>query len=89
LAVESTPPPWNFAPCPTYHQELEGVSATFQSYLLNCGQAAPIPPYGGETFETYRDVPAGAQPGPAVLVWSIDGSPTRYQTARINVEIVP
>jgi hypothetical protein len=89
FSAEPQPQLWSFSPCPTYHQELEGVSGTFHSYLLNCGQAAPIPANGSATFEMYMDVPGGTHPGPAVLVWSIDGSPSRYQTARTNVEIVP
>jgi hypothetical protein len=82
-----TPTPMTFTPCPTYHEELEGVAGTFHTYQLNCEQAAPIQANASETFEMYVDLPADTHPGPAVLVWSIDGSPTIYQTARANIEI--
>ncbi len=80
--------PMAFASCPTYREELEGIDGGFHTYKLNCRAARPIPANGSETFEMYVDVPAGAHQGPAVLVWSIDGSPTVYQTAKINIQVL-
>lgn len=85
--VDPTPSPLSFAPCPTYHLELEGVEGTFHTYELNCAQAAIIGPNGSETFEMFIDVPRDAQPGPATLVWSIDGSPQQWQRASAYVAI--
>src|SRR5216683_1688839 len=62
--VLPTPSPLTFNPCPTYHDELEGVSGTLHSYLLNCQQAETIPANGKESFEMFIDVPRGAAPGP-------------------------
>ena len=80
-------PTMTFKPCPTFHDELEGITGTFHSYRLNCGAAAPIPFGGRETFAMDIDIPAAAQPGPAVLIWSIDGSPATYQTGHSYLQI--
>ncbi len=87
--TDSTPAALVFSPCPTYHEELEGEPGTFHTYQLNCEQATTIEPYGSETFEMFIDVPVDAHPGPAVLIWSVDGSPATYQTARTNIWIEP
>ncbi len=76
-----------FSPCPTYHVELEGVDGTFHTYQLNCAESATIPANQGETFEMFIDVPRSARPGPATLVWSIDGSPQRWQRASAYIAI--
>jgi hypothetical protein len=80
-------PTLTWSPCPSYHEELEGVPGTFHTYRLNCAAAQPIANGGSETFAMSLMVPASAQSGPATLVWSLDGSPTRYQAARLDVEI--
>ncbi len=85
--VLPTPSPLTFNPCPTYHDELEGVSGTLHSYLLNCQQAETIPANGKESFEMFIDVPRGAAPGPAVLYWAVDGSPFDYQGYKVAIEI--
>ncbi len=85
--VEPTPSPLAWSTCPTFHMELEGVGGTFHTYRLNCAAAATIAPNGSETFEMYIDVPANAKPGPATLVWSIDGSPQQWQRASAYVPI--
>lgn len=84
---DPTPSPLAWSPCPTYHMELEGVEGTFHTYRLNCAHAETIPPNGSETFEMFIDVPATARPGPATLVWSIDGSPQTWQRASAYVPI--
>jgi hypothetical protein len=84
---QPTPSPLGWAPCPTYHMELEGVAGTFHTYQLNCSQAQTIQANGSETFEMFIDVPAGTKPGPATLVWSIDGSPQQWQRATAFVPI--
>ena len=86
--VDPTPSPVLWSPCPTYHVELEGVEGTFHTYQLNCAQAKAIEPNGSETFEMWIDVPASAKPGPATLVWSIDGPPQQWQRASAYVPIV-
>jgi hypothetical protein len=80
-------PTMTLDPCPTYHEELEGVAGTFHAYRLNCSAARPIPFGGSETFAMSIEVPSGADPGPATLAWSIDGSPLTYQTARSYLQI--
>ena len=82
-----SPVPIVFTPCPTYHLELEGVESTFQTYQLNCAAATTIGNFQSETFEMFVDVPAAAKPGPAVLVWSIDGSPQRWERASAYLAI--
>jgi hypothetical protein len=80
-------PTMTLDPCPTYHEEFEGIAGTFHSYRLNCAAARPIPFGGSETFAMSIEVPSGAEPGPATLAWSIDGSPLTYQTARSYLQI--
>jgi hypothetical protein len=82
-----SPVPVVFTPCPTYHLELEGIESTFHTYQLNCAAAITIDNFQSETFEMFVDVPADAKPGPAVLVWSIDGSPQRWQRTSAYVAI--
>ena len=82
-----SPVPVVFSPCPTYHLELEGVEGTFHTYQLNCAAATAIEDFQSETFEMFVDIPPDAKPGPAVLVWSIDGSPQRWQRASAYVPI--
>lgn len=72
-------PTWTFARCPMFYQEVEGVIETFQTSLLDCAHAKPIPAGGSETFDMHIDIPANAKPGPATLIWSIVGSPASYQ----------
>jgi DNA-binding CsgD family transcriptional regulator len=84
-----TPPPLEWSPCPTYHQELQGVPGTFGTYRLNCESVAPLPSRGIATFEMYIDVPPDAQSGPSVLEWGLDGDEGMYQEASINVWIEP
>ena len=84
----STPnPTLTWQRCPSYHQELEGIAGTFHTYRLDCAAATPVAAGARETFAMSITVPADAQPGPATLVWSLDGSPAQYQTARLDVEI--
>jgi len=85
--VNPTPTPLAFIPCPTYHEELEGIAGSFHAYQLNCTVASPIAANASETFEMFIDVPAGVHPGPSVLLWSIEGSPTVWQTGRTSLEI--
>ena len=88
--TEDRPPePLNWSPCPTYHQELQGVEGSFGTYRLNCGKVAPMPPYASATFEMYIDVPENAHPGPSVLSWGINGPPEMYNATSINVWIAP
>lgn len=84
-----TPQPiLTFAPCPTYHVEIEGIPGAFQTHRLNCAAARPIPDGGSETFQMEVTVPATAALGPATLLWSMDGPPGVYQPARIDLQIV-
>jgi len=82
-----TPSPIVWSTCPTYHMELEGIEGTFHTYRLNCAAASTIAPNGTETFEMFIDVPGNAHPGPATLVWSIDGSPEQWARATAYVPI--
>ncbi len=82
-----TPAPVVFSPCPTYHLELEGVEGTFHTYQLNCAEASTIQDFHSETFEMFIDVPRDAKPGPATLVWSIDGGAQQWQRATAYVAI--
>jgi DNA-binding CsgD family transcriptional regulator len=86
---DPTPPPLEWSPCPTYHQELQGVSGTFGTYRLNCEPVAPLAPYASATFEMYLDVPADARPGPSVLDWSFDGEEGTWAEASVNIWIEP
>jgi hypothetical protein len=87
---EDPPPePLNWLPCPTYHQELQGVEGSFGTYRLNCEAVRPVPPYASATFEMYIDVPSDAQPGPSVLSFGFDEDQVTYQGIRINVWIEP
>ena len=86
-SVDPTPSPLTWASCPTYHMELEGVEESFHTYRLNCAAANTIAPNGSETFEMFLDIPRDAKPGPATLVWSIDGSPQQWQRATAFVPI--
>jgi hypothetical protein len=72
-------PTWTFARCPMFSDEVEGVVGTFQTSLLDCANAKPIPAGGSETFDMHIDIPADAAPGPATLIWSIVGSPALYE----------
>ena len=83
------PPPetLDWSRCPTYQEELEGVSGSFTTHRLNCEPVNPMPPYASATFEMYIDVPADAQPGPSVLSFGFDD--TAYQETSINVWIEP
>jgi hypothetical protein len=85
--VHPAPPALTFSPCPTYHEELEGVAGSFHTYQLNCNRARTILANQSETFEMFIDVPNNAHTGPSVLLWSIDESPTIWQTMRTNIEI--
>lgn len=82
-------PAMSLQPCPTFHDEIEGVVGTFHTYQLNCGSATAIPSGGRETFAMEVDIPADAQPGPATLIWSIDGAPALFQTGHSYLPIVP
>lgn len=85
--VEPTSPPITFSPCPSYHLELEGVAGTLHTYRLNCAQARTISGGSTESFEMQLDVPADAQSGPAMLLWSLDGATGTVPPARYPVEI--
>jgi len=85
--INPTPTPLTLSPCPAYYEELEGIAGAFYAYQLNCVAASPIEPNGSETFEMFIDVPHSAPAGPAVLLWSIDGSPTVWQSIRTNIDI--
>ena len=87
--VPSPSGPVSFANCPSYHEELEGVFGTFHTYRLNCARAQPIAPMASETFEMYIRVPPDAHPGPSVLAWGLDESPTLYQPYFQSIEVVP
>jgi hypothetical protein len=76
-------------PCPTFHDEIEGVVGTFHTYQLNCGAATPIPSGGRETFAIEVDIPPDARPGPATLIWSIDGNAALFQTGHSYLQMVP
>jgi hypothetical protein len=80
-------PTITFTPCPSYHEELEGVASSLHAYRLDCSAAGPIAGGGSETFAMQITVPIDATPGPATLAWCIDGSTGIYQTARWDVEI--
>ena len=84
-----TPPPLEWSPCPTYHQELQGVPGSFHTYRLSCEPVAPLAPKASATFEMFIDVPGNAQPGPTVLEWGLDGAEGMYYDASINVWIEP
>ena len=77
-----------FNPCPSYHEELEGVEGSFHTYRLNCAMTREVTAGSAETFEMYIDVPGNAVPGPAVLAWTMDGPEGLYQPARAVIEIV-
>lgn len=81
LGIGSPPtnPTWTFARCPMFYDEVEGVVGTFQTSLLDCANAKPIPAGGSETFDMHIDIPTDAKPGPATLIWSIVGSRASYQ----------
>ena len=72
-------PPMTFKPCPEFFDEIEGVTGTFHTALLDCAQAAPIPSNGTETFSMSVSIPLDAMPGPATLIWSLVGSPATYE----------
>jgi hypothetical protein len=78
-----------WAQCPTYHQELQGVTGSFSTYRLNCDQVNPMPSYASATFEMYIDVPPDAHPGPSVLSFAFDDSQATYEEPSINVWIEP
>jgi hypothetical protein len=80
-------PTITFQLCPSYHEELEGVAGSFHTFRLDCTAAEPIAGGGSERFAMQITVPADAPPGPATLVWCIDGSAVVYQTAGWDVEI--
>jgi hypothetical protein len=80
-------PTMTFNPCPMYYEELEGVAGTFRISELNCAGVKPIPGGGKETFVMYIDIPADAHPGPATLIWSIIGGPSKYEVAHAYMQI--
>ncbi len=88
LGSPATNPTWTFARCPMFYKEVEGVVGTFQTSLLDCANAKPIPAGGSETFDMHIDIPADAQPGPATLIWSIVGSRALYQEGTSYLPIV-
>jgi hypothetical protein len=88
LTPTPTPlPAITFRPCPSYHEELEGVAGTYHGYRINCEQATPIASGAAETFEMLLDVPRDAVPGPAVIRWSMDGDGVVPPPARGYVEV--
>jgi len=84
---QEPPEPLEWAQCPTYHLELEGLAGSFRAHPLNCQPVKPMPPYANATFEMYIDVPADAHTGPSVL--SLGFVDTKYQETSINVWIEP
>lgn len=89
VACPTPAPSISFAPCPTYHEELEGTADSFQGYVLNCHAAASIAAGDAETFDMVIDVPADASPGRSVLRWAVDGSGSLFEIARMYLTIVP
>lgn len=87
LATPTPNPSMTFNPCPMYYEEIEGIVGTFHISELNCASVKPIPGGGKETFVMYIDIPADAHPGPATLIWSIDGSPVKYEIAHNYLQI--
>ena len=80
-------PPMTFRPCPEFFDEIEGVAGTFHIALLDCAVAKPIPANDSETFSMSIDIPAGAQPGPATLIWSLVGSPPAFDVGHSYIVI--
>jgi len=85
---DPSPSPLVFSPCPTYHLELEGEEGTFHTYRLNCAAASTVAPFQSEKFEMFIDIPRDAKPGPAVLVWAVDGSPLEWSGYGVYLPVV-